>query len=306
MINYFGIPILLAVIAGIFFPYTALAMMPYAVVFLFVLMLLSGFTVDWDRVPAALGRFQELLLGLFLLFLFFPLLQLLLARLLISDVQIIEGVVFGSLMPLALVAPFFSRQLGGDEELAFLLMVLSTLLAPLLSPLLLTVLVSSVLPVRVVPFMKNMLLLVTVPLLTSFLLVRVFPKIRALLAPALPLANMGALSVLIFILFGSAAGRLSLGYESGWLPVKLLLLAFFQDFGVLFLTRVLAGKLFSEKVAVTMMVALSMKNVAIAASILLFYDPRAAIAPAMVFIAHACLFSFIPGFRKVLAFREEQ
>ena len=83
MTKLFGIPIMAAIIAGIFFPYTALSLMPYSFVFLFVLMLLSGFSVDWERLPAASKRPLALLVGLFFLFVFFPLLQLVLARLLI-------------------------------------------------------------------------------------------------------------------------------------------------------------------------------------------------------------------------------
>jgi hypothetical protein len=44
-----------------------------------------------------------------------------------------------------------------------------------------------------------------------------------------------------------------------------------------------------------------MKNVAISGAVLLFYDPRAALPSTVAFIAHACLFSFIPLARNYLA-----
>ena len=130
MAKLFGLPIVAAIIAGILFPYAALSLLPFGFVFLFILMLLSGFSIDWYKLSATLHHPVQLLVGLFLIFLFFPFLQLLLARLLLTDSQFIMGIVFASLMPVALVAPFFTRQLDGDEELAFLLMVLSMLLAP--------------------------------------------------------------------------------------------------------------------------------------------------------------------------------
>lgn len=306
MTKLFGVPIMAAVVAGIFFPYTALSLMPFGFVFLFVLMLLSGFSIDWDKLPIAFTRPYELLAGLFFVFVFFPLLQLLLARLLITDSQFLVGVVFGSLMPVALVSPFFTKQVGGDEELSFLLLVLSMLLAPLVAPFLLKQMTTSVLPIQAVPLMKSMLLLVTVPLLCSFLISRFLPRVRVAIKPYLALGNMASLSIMIFILFGTAVGRLNLGYESWGEIGGLVLLAFFQDFGVLFLARVMMAKIYEPPAANALMISLSMKNVAIAAGILLFYDPRASLAPAVVFIAHACLFSFIPGLRGYLAIKAWQ
>jgi len=141
--------------------------------------------------------------------------------------------------------------------------------------------------------------------LISFIITWYLPSVRSIIQPYLGFGNMAALGVLIFILFGTAVGRLNLGYESTGELGKLLVLAFFQDFGVLFLARILAKKFFAAQDANALMVSLSMKNVAIAASILLFYDPRASIAPAAVFIAHAFLFSFLPSCRRFLVIREQ-
>lgn len=299
----FGVPILVAVVAGIFFPFAALSLMPLGFVFLFILMLLSGFSVDWSKLPTALKHPWELLFGLFLVFLFFPLLQLLLAKCLIRDAQFLVGLVFGSLMPVAFVAPFFTSLLDGDEELAFLLLVFSMLLAPLLAPLLLRQLTASVLPIQVAPLMKNMALLVTLPLLVSFFICRYLPRFKRAILTHLASANSIFLGLLIFILFGTAVGRLNLGYESKFEVGKLLFLAFVQDFGVLLLARLFLGKLLSARAATAVMVSLAMKNVAIAAGVFLFYDPRASLPPALVFIAHAFLFSFIPAGRKLLTIR---
>jgi predicted Na+-dependent transporter len=251
-------------------------------------------------------RWPTLILGLFLSFLFFPFLQLLLARTLLADAQFQVGMVFASLMPVAMVAPFFTGLLGGDEEAAFLVMVLSMLLAPLTAPLLLSQLTAGIVPIPVAPFMKSMLLLVTVPLLVSFVVCRALPRVRAAIVPHLALGNMAALSVLIFILFGTIAGRVNIGYESRAEIGLLLLLAFVQDFGVYFAARLLLAWMLPAREACALTVALSMKNVAIAAGILLFYDPRAALAPALVFVAHACLFSFLPGLKRLLAVRPER
>jgi len=294
MAYIFGLPIIAAILAGIVFPYTAISLLPFGFVFLFVLMLLSGFSIEWQKLPTILHHPLQLMGGLFFTFIFFPFLQLQLARYLLTDAQFLVGMVFASLMPVALVAPYFTARLDGDEEFAFLLMVLSMLLAPLVAPVLLKYMTASVLPIQVWPFMQNMLLLVSAPLLCSFLISRYLPKIRGAIVPYLAVGNMASLSLLIFILFGTVVGRLNIDYEPGAEIGKLLALAFFQDFGVLLLARIFAGRIFAKRTGTGVTVCLSMKNVAIAAGILLFYDPRAALAPALVFIAHACLFSFLP------------
>lgn len=302
----FGLPILLSIVAGVIFPYTAISLLPYGFVFLFILMLLSGLTIDWPTVPHALRRPWPLLLGLFLCFIFFPLLQLLLARLLLTDSQFIGGLLFGALMPPAMVAPFFTRLLKGDEEISFLLMVAATLIAPLLAPLLLKLGAGSLLPIEIAPLMKSMLLMVTLPLLGGFLISRYLPQLRQGVEPWLGVGNMAALSILIFIMFGTAVGRLNLGYETSGEIGKLLGLAFLQDFGVLLAARFLLPHLLEPKEVTALLVTLAMKNVAIACGVLFFYDPRAALPPALVFVAHACLFSFLPSAGKWLAVRPDR
>ncbi|NTV13067.1 MAG: hypothetical protein HGA96_03900 [Desulfobulbaceae bacterium] len=301
----FGLPILLAIAAGVIFPYTAISLLPYGFVFLFILMLLSGLTIDWPTLPIALRRPWPLLLGLFLCFIFFPLLQLLLARLLLADSQFIGGLLFGALMPPAMVAPFFTRLLKGDEELSFLLMVAAMLVAPLAAPLLLKLGTTSLLPFETAPLMKSMLLMVTLPLLGGFLVARYLPRLRKGVEPWLGVGNMAALSILIFIMFGTAVGRLNLGYETPVELGKLLCLAFVQDFGVLLAARLLLPQLLEPREATALLVTLAMKNVAIACGVLFFYDPRAALPPALVFVAHAGLFSLLPAAKKWLEIRPD-
>jgi len=76
-------------------------------------------------------------------------------------------------------------------------------------------------------------------------------------------------------------------------------LVFFQDFGIFWISRLLFARFFALSTANALTVTLSMKNVAIAAGLLLFYDPKASFPPAVAFMAHAFLFNFIPIFKKL-------
>jgi predicted Na+-dependent transporter len=207
--------------------------------------------------------------------------------------------VFASLTPVAIVAPFFTNVIDGDEEFSFLLLVASMILCPIITPFLLKILVGSLIPINTWPLFKNMLLLITLPLLISFLVATFLPRVRQKFAAHLSILNMGSLSILIFILWGTAIGRLNLSYTTAFDVSKILLLVFIQDFGVLFVSRFILFRIYDQRTANALVVSLSMKNVAIAAGILLFYDPKASFPAALAFIAHAFLFNFIPLFKRI-------
>ena len=298
MTKIFGLPIIIAILLGISFPYFALSLIPLAFAFLFLLMIWAGFTIEWNRIKAILRQPIIVIVGLIFLFCIFPILQWVLARFLVRDIQFLYGLVFASLTPSAIVAPFFTQVIDGDEELSFLLMVSSMLLCPIISPLMLNLLIGELIPIQTWPLFKYMVLLITVPLMISFLISSYAPSIKRKIHPHLPLLNMISLSILIFVLWGNAISRLNLSYTMPSDIAIIIILVFFQDFGILFISRLIFSRLYQGPSARALAISLSMKNVAIAAGLLLFYDPRASFPPAMAFIAHAFLFNFIPVFRK--------
>lgn len=236
------------------------------------------------------------------LFLVFPLIQYSIAKVMISDIQFLYGLVFASLTPIAIVAPYFSKLVQGDEGLSFLLMITSMLICPFMAPPLLRILLGQHIAIGTLPLFKNMLLLITLPLLISYLFSKFLPAVKERLSQHLGILNMTTLSILIYILWGNVSHSVNLSYTSTSEIILIVALVFIQDFGVLFISLYLFGRLWrkpSETRAFA--ISFSMKNVAIAAGLLLFYDPKAAFPPAVAFIVHALLFSFIPVFRKRLS-----
>ncbi len=300
MTNIFGLPIIAAIVLGICFPYFALTLIPLAFVFLFLLMIWAGLTIDWSILKTILRQPHKIVLGLFFVFIVFPLIQYGIAKVLINDNQFLYGLVFASLTPIAIVAPYFTRVVHGDDGLSFMLMITSMLLCPFIAPPLLKLLLGHRIAIQMWPLFKYMMLLITLPLIISYLVSKFIPAVKRRIGPHLGLLNMITLSVLIYILWGNAAGRVNLSYTATSDIIVIIVLVFFQDFGVLFISRWLFAKMCSKQAeARAFTISLSMKNVAIAAGLLLFYDPRAALPPAVAFIAHALLFNFIPLFRKL-------
>lgn len=292
MARIFGLPIVAAIILGILFPYTALSLVPFSIFFLVVLMINAGLTVKWQDAIAAIHRFREVALGLFF-FYFFAVILWIPAVYILNDQQYLYGFVFTTLCPLALVAPYFTRVNGADEQLSFLVMVASMILCPIIAPLVLTALFSTSVSLNLSPLLRYMVLLVTAPLIVSMLIGHFLPGLRRFLLRFEYITNILTLSLLIFALFGAARGRININYVDPAEIAALLALVFLQDFGVLVAARKVLGYITPPSIADSLAISLSMKNVAIAAGILLVYDPRASLVPALAFVAHAFLFNFL-------------
>lgn len=249
-----------------------------------------GLAIDWSKIKLLTTRIREISIGMLFAFVIYPAMLWVPAYLLLTDQQFLYGYVFSSLCPIAMVAPYFSRLHQTDPEFSMLLVIASMILCPILSPLLLTLVFSTSVSLNLAPLTRYMLLLVTFPILVSVMVSHYLPKIQRLAARFEGFTNSITLSLLVFSLFGTAVGKLNINYIDTSELVSLLGLVFLQDFGALLVSRYLLRNLRPRTVH-ALIIAVSMKNVAIAAGVLLIYDPRASFAPALAFIAHAFLFT---------------
>ena len=293
MTSLFGLPIIVSIILGMVFPYAAISLAPFSLIFLVILMISAGLAIDWSKTVLLITRIREIGIAMVFAFVVYPIMLWIPAQMLIDDQQILYGFVFSSLSPIAMVAPYFSRLHQADPEFSMLLVIASMILCPILAPVLLAVLFSTSVSLNLLPLTRYMLLLITVPLLVSAIIASYLPKIRQQITRYEGYTNSITLSLLIFALFGTAASKLNINYIGTLEVASLLILVFLQDFGVLFISRYLLRNLLRPDTARALTIAVSMKNVAITAGVLLIYDPRASFAPALAFIAHAFLFSFL-------------
>src|SRR5690606_4026321 len=132
------------------------------------------------------------------------------ASLLISNEKFLLGYLFAALMPVAMVAPYFTEKAEGDSELAYSLMMSSTILAPIVSPLLLFLLAGSSLPIQIGPLVLSISLFVALPLIASICVNIFFPRVKVLIQKNLSLLNSISLAALIFILFGSVISKINI------------------------------------------------------------------------------------------------
>lgn len=307
MRRYFGLSILVAMFLAYLFPYWGTELMPYAFIFLFLLLLMSGLFFDKKIFSISRNEGPILIIGLFLICIFFPLLQLLFARWLLSDNYLIWGLYYTSLMPVAIVSPYFSDHIEmGSGGLAFKLMWLSTLILPLSAPLMLSVSSNLIfLDINNLALIKSSLILCIGAPLLSLILLKTTPRLADHLKRHSTFFNMLFLSLLIYILVSSILAKNAIGGFSISEIEKLFLLSLFQDFGVLIVMIFLISwtldskKMRKEIVAIS--ISAAMKNSALAAGGVLFFAPKASLSIAMTFVAHSLFFTFL-GIRPVRFF----
>lgn len=288
--EYFGLGIIAAIALAFVFPYTAISLQPFAVIFLFFLMFLSGFAIDWSRLKNIRLYIRPLLFGNFLLFVAVPAVIYILSAALLDDALYIYGIVFSALCPAAIIAPFFTGILKGDKELSFLLLVSSSLLSPFVIPPILHVLAGDHANISTALLFKDIIIFVPLPLLCAFFIKKYFGTAAELFSRSLPFFNFALLAILIFILFGASMTKIPFDLIQMKELGILFFIALIQDFFFLLFLGPLQKAMGYEKI-IALFASISMKNIAIASTILLLYSPKSAIAPAMGFVAHALLFS---------------
>lgn len=289
--KYFGVGVLTAIILAFFFRYTAYSFSPYSLFLLFLLMFLSGFNLDFSKLKTVITNPKPIIFSNLLIFLVIPFIILIISKLILTDDAYVYGAVFSALTPTAAVAPFFANILKTDKELSFVALISSMILSPFVIPPLLALMVGGYLQIPSSLIFKDILILVPLPILLAAFVKKIFPFIFEFLKNFLPLLNFLILSFLIFIQFGSSFNRLPLNYVDTRNIIGLVIIGFVQDFFLILFLKPIVDHFQNKEVGISILISSSMKNIAIASTILLLFSPKAALAPAIGFIAHSFLFT---------------
>lgn len=285
---------MVGIVFGGLFPYQSMSLIWISSILLFLLLFLNTLAVEPGQLTRAFARkWPEAGAVMVLIFLFFPLLLAAASRLLLKDQDFAFGMVVSALAPCALVNPFFARLRGGDGPLSLVNVILSTLLCPFVTvPMLRWLGYESVyLDSRYT--LVFLVSLTVLPVLFSFIVVALWPKLSARSLPYLPYMNSLILAVLMFILVGSSVRNLPLRFLiQGDLPV-LVVIFLVADFGFYLLIRACAGLFTGAVGAETLALSVSSRNFAVSASLMLFFHPKAALPAAVGLAVHALFFQFL-------------
>lgn len=164
--NYFG-PVLFTTLGlGVAIPAVGRIPSPAVIIILAFVMFMACFRIE----PSQLKRVRVLDVGFYLLFrcLLFPGLVYLLVR--NESPEIAAGALLIAACPAGAVSPAFVGLLGGNTALALLVLVISTLLAPLTIPLVLRVCLNTDVGINLFFLFRTLVLTIFVPVLFYFLL----------------------------------------------------------------------------------------------------------------------------------------
>lgn len=290
MIFFAGL--LFALLAGLIVPYYAIELSQYGFILLSVLMFISGISIDFSVLRGLLKSLKPLLFALTWLFFIIPLLQLIFAQQLLSDNSFILGVYFAALSPVAIVAPQFVGGMGGNRELSYLLMVISSILYPLIVFIMLGLFPFFETKMDYIIILKSSFIWVLLPVVFSMFVSWRLPGLGLKIKNHFPYVNAFLLTVLTYMLVGSIGQKVNIHYFNVMEMSLALLLVFFQDFLYTPFIKFFSNRFFTQADSKAIAISLSMKNTAIGAVLLAFYLPRAAIPSCLVFLPHAVLFGY--------------
>ena len=185
------------------------ALVPY---FLMVIMLGMGMTLRWADFAIVARRPWALLLGVAAQYVVMPGLAWLLTQVLSLPAAVAAGVVLVGAAPGGTASNVMVYLARGDTALSVAMTSVSTLLAPVLTPLLVLWLAGEYLPVDAGGLFTSILQIVLVPVLLGLVLRLVVPRVVERVLPALPLISVvGITAVVVVVVAGSADTITSVG-----------------------------------------------------------------------------------------------
>lgn len=205
--------ILLAIVLSLAAPQPWLA--EYAIYFLLTVMFLTSLGIGLHDIKRVFAKeHKQLATALFLIFVLSPLIAFAISPLLERDLAV--GLILYSAIPAAMANTFYITILGKNAPLCLMITAVSTLLAPFVAPVIVTLLTGTLVEMDPMALFLSLFKLIILPFAAAEI-VRTYAKraTKVLLANARPISNI----CIFFVIFGvisAASGRI---WGLGWLAV---------------------------------------------------------------------------------------
>jgi BASS family bile acid:Na+ symporter len=173
-----------------------------------VIMVGVGCTMNWRDLVRVLKMPKAVLLGVFCHYAIMPVVAFTIAKLFRFPPEIAAGVVLVGCCPSGLASNVIALLAKANVPLSVTVTTISTLVAPLATPLLMRLLGAGFIHVDVGAMMFDMVKLVVIPVCAGVLLNRVLENKAKLVMQAMPVLSMAGIATIIVIV--TAAGRDSL------------------------------------------------------------------------------------------------
>lgn len=290
--TWFPLVVLVAAAIAIFVPQVFLPIGPWVNTLLGIIMLGMGLTLKPVDFSVIAKKPKAFVVGVVAQYVIMPLAALGLALAFQLPPELLVGVVLVGSAPGGTSSNVMVYLAKGDTALSVAMTTASTLLAPVLTPLLVLWLAGSYLPVDAWGLFQSIIFIVLLPVIAGVLLRMLLPKVVRAILPWLPLVSVvGITLVVLAVVAGSAATILSVGL----LVALVVILHNGVGYGLGFLAAKAVGLDESARRAVA--IEVGMQNSGLAAGLAkTHFTPESALPAAIFSVWHNVSGSLLASF----------
>ena len=234
--KYLTVLVLLAAVLGLLFPGAIRYLKPaYINPLLGVIMFCMGMTLKTDDFRVVFRRPKDVLIGCLAQFTVMPLLAFALTKIFSLDAALAIGVILVGCCPGGTASNVITYLAKGDLALSVGMTATSTLLAPVLTPLLVWLLAGEKVQVDVLGMLLSILWVVILPIGLGLLEKRFAPRVSEKAVAYLPALSTLTISTIVFIVIAANAEKL---LSSGLIIILVVILHNLCGLGVGYLIGV--------------------------------------------------------------------
>ena len=220
--DYMGVLVLLSAVAALLFPDTLSHLKPRLInPLLGVIMFGMGLTLKPEDFRVVFSRPKDVLVGCLAQFTVMPLLAFALTRIFRLEEALAIGIILVGCCPGGTASNVITFLAKGDLALSVGMTATSTLLAPVLTPLLVWLLAGETVDVDVVGMLLSILWVVILPIVLGLVVKRIWPRTTERAAGYLPALSSLAICVIVLIVIAANAHKLLAG---GWVILLVVVL----------------------------------------------------------------------------------
>ena len=210
--RYMGVMVLVVAAVALFWPASFLCIDTWAInPMLGVIMFGMGLTLSPDDFRIVFSRPKDIIIGCLAQFTVMPLLALGLSWAFALPKELALGVILVGCCPGGTASNVITYLAKGDLALSVGMTATSTLLAPLLTPLLVLVLAGTMVEVDTIGMLLSIVYVVIAPIAVGLIFQRYLPKFTKEIVPYLPAFSSIAIALVVGIIVSHNADRLLVG-----------------------------------------------------------------------------------------------
>ncbi|MEH7333588.1 bile acid:sodium symporter family protein [Neobacillus drentensis] len=278
----FTLWVLIFAVIAFSFPEHFVGLGGYIVPLLGIVMFGMGLTLELSDFKEVFRRPKEVALGVIGHFIIMPLLAFLLAVGLDLPKEVAVGVILVGCCPSGTASNVMVFLARGNVALAVAIASVSTLLAPIITPLLILLFASKWVDVSVASLFLSIVQVVIVPLALGFIIKKFFGKQAQAGAKAMPLVSVIAIVLIVSAVVAGSAAKIA---ETGLLIFGVVILHNLLGFLIGFFFARLCGMDLAKQKAVAMEVGMQNSGLGVAIATAHF-SPLAAVPSAIFSVWH--------------------